>query len=99
MTTLDDLKSGTSMCCGAPLYEGDICSDCMEPSGNEEEEEMKKQDCICCKGYKAEIVDHCLACIGIYHHKPTQEKQDCPLKGRMGQCSVEGECFHNNPIR
>lgn len=24
-----------------------------------------------------------------------QQKKECPLKGRMGQCSSEAECFHN----
>lgn len=39
MTTLEDLKSGESACCGAGMYPGDICSDCMEPSSQVEEEE------------------------------------------------------------
>lgn len=39
MTTLEDLKRGESACCGAKMYEGDICSDCMEPSGQTEDTE------------------------------------------------------------
>jgi hypothetical protein len=35
---LNDVKGENSACCGAPLY-GDICSDCKEHSGPEEDEE------------------------------------------------------------
>jgi len=42
-TTIQDIKGGESVCCGAELYNDDICSDCKEHS------EQVKYSCEQCK--------------------------------------------------
>lgn len=42
-TSLEDMKGGESVCCGAALYNDDICSDCQEHS------ESIQYDCDICQ--------------------------------------------------
>lgn len=41
---INDVTGGESACCGANLYNDDICAECLEHSGPREKEEKEEEE-------------------------------------------------------